>query len=40
MITQRRAFQAKPGESAAVVAKMKEFQTKRWSRLSEQRCPV
>lgn len=27
MITQRRVFQAKPGASAAVVAKMKEFQT-------------
>jgi hypothetical protein len=26
MITQRRVFQAKPGEAGAVVAKMKEFQ--------------
>ena len=27
MITQRRLFQAKPGASAGVVGKMKEFQT-------------
>ncbi len=26
MVTQRRVFQAKPGQSGAVVAKMKEFQ--------------
>ena len=26
MITQRRVFQTKPGQSGAVVAKMKEFQ--------------